>query len=57
MYKPNHFYLVCGDINVDVPEASPESTKVKTLFMEFSMKNQISKPTRLTRTRWLVFKY
>lgn len=50
IYKPEIFYVFCGDINVDLLVDNNESRQVKNMFSEFNMRNVVNKPTRITLT-------
>lgn len=43
------FYIVCGDININMLESSSESKDISNSFTEFNMTNIVKEPT-ITKT-------
>lgn len=50
VYKNDCFYVVCGDINVNMLESNNDTKVVVNLFAEFNLSNIINEPTRISKT-------
>lgn len=48
LYNNEHYYVICGDINVNMVHKTNDSLNILNLFNEFNMKCLISEPTRIT---------
>lgn len=48
VYVPGQYYIVCGDINVNLLGDNYESKQIINMFKGFDMENVVLEPTRLT---------
>ena len=48
LYQHECYFIVCGDINVNIANNNCETKQVFNLFKEFNLKSHIDEPTRIT---------
>lgn len=48
LYQNDYYFIVCGDINVNIANNSCETKHIFNLFNEFNLKSHIDEPTRIT---------